>query len=308
MDTIKCNPAIEMLLHQANMELGRRFGSEVIFLKAPMRPPVDDQIKDEIEELKEDEAKEIRSSRKKNQAPKKKLTVIVETNGGYVETVERIVSVFRRHYETVEYIVPNYAYSAGTVLVLSGDELYMDYYSVLGPIDPQIETDEGGSVPGMGYLAKFEELVKQINDKPPGETRAQLNYLIERFDPAKLFTIEQAVEHSKSLLKEWLPKYKFKSWLKKETTGDDVTDKDRQDRADQIASVLGDAKRWHSHGRGVGMKELLSEEIKLKIVNYGNDVALYRNISHYYGLYTDYLQKNGIEGALHSKRALRRLV
>jgi Serine dehydrogenase proteinase len=307
MDTIKCNHAIEMMLNDANRALADRFQSEVIFLKAPMRPPVDNAVRDEIEELKQDEANEIRVSRKKNRDIKKKLTVIVETNGGYVETVERIVGVFRRHYETVEYIVPNYAYSAGTILVLSGDELYMDYYSVLGPIDPQIEMDEGGSVPGMGYLAKFEELVKQINERPAEETRAQLNYLIERFDPAKLFTIEQAIEHSKSLLKEWLPRYKFKSWTKKETTGTDVTDQDRQERADQIASVLGDAKRWHSHGRGVGMKELLSEEIKLKIINYGDDVNLYRNISHYYGLYTDYLQKCGFEGALHSNRGLRRL-
>jgi ClpP class serine protease len=55
--------------------------------------------------------------------------------------VERIVSVFRKHYDIVEYVVPNYAYSASTILVLSGDEIYLDYYSVLGPIDPQMEDE-----------------------------------------------------------------------------------------------------------------------------------------------------------------------
>ncbi len=48
-----------------------------------------------------------------------------------------MVSVMRKHYKEVSFIVPSHAYSAGTVLVLSGDKIYMDYYSVLGPIDPQ---------------------------------------------------------------------------------------------------------------------------------------------------------------------------
>lgn len=298
MDTIKCNSAIEMFLREHNQAIAKIFDSDVIFLKAPMRQPIDDAVKDEIEEIKIEKK------------PKERLTVLVETTGGYVETVERIVSVFRQHYKTVEYIVPNYAYSAGTILVLSGDELHMNYYSVLGPIDPQIGSDDGNhNVPGMGYLAKFEELLSQINDttKSTDETRAQLAYLIKKFDPAILFTIEQAIEHSKSLLKEWLPRYKFKHWLTKETTGAPVTDADRQQRADEIATILGDAKRWHSHGRGVGIKELESEEIKLKVKNYSDDPALYRNLSSYYGLLVDYMGKNGYRAAIHTKRGMRRL-
>lgn len=65
------------------------------------------------------------------------LIVVLETVGGYIETAQRMVSVMRKHYKEVSFIVPSHAYSAGTVLVLSGDKIYMDYYSVLGPIDPQ---------------------------------------------------------------------------------------------------------------------------------------------------------------------------
>lgn len=296
MDTIKCNDVIEHALGGGNNALAKHFKSDVIFLKAPLRQPVDDAVKDEIEELK----------RLKN--PSKRLTVLVETTGGYVETVERIVSVFRRNYDIVEYIVPNYAYSAGTILVLSGDEIYMDYYSVLGPIDPQMESETGYLLPGLGYLAKFEELVSVINAASnPAAARAEMAYLINKFEPARLFSIEQAIEHSKVLIKEWLPKYKFKNWKVKETSGDPVEDKDREDRADHIAAVLGDAKKWHSHGRGVGIKELESDDIKLKIVNYSDDKDLYGNISHYYGLFVDYLSKRGFEGAIHSKRGVRRL-
>jgi Serine dehydrogenase proteinase len=297
MDTIKCNDAIEMILEQANSELSEHFASEVIFLKASLEPPIDDFVKDEIEELRQ----------QKN--ARNKLTVFVETDGGFVETVERIVSVFRKHYDVVEYVIPNFAYSAGTILVLSGDELYMDYYSVLGPIDPQIDMGEEGSVPGMGYLAKFKELLAEINDpgREPEETRGQLAYLIKRFDPAILFTIEQAIEHSKSLLRAWLPKYKFKSWAVKETSGEPVTPADRQQRADDIATILGNAGHWHSHGRGIGIKDLESDLIKLKVVNYGDDKALNGNISHYYGLLIDYMRKNGHKSILHSSRGLRKL-
>jgi hypothetical protein len=298
MDTIKCNSAIEMFLSQSNQTIAKHFDSDVVFLKAPMQQGVDDAVKHEIEELKV-----LRNS-------KDKLTVILETNGGYIETVERIANTFRNHYTVVDYIIPNYAYSAGTILVLSGDEIYMDYYSILGPIDPQVTLDDSdNSAPGMGYLAKFQEYLAKINDpaNPPDTTRAELAYLIKRFDPAMLFIIEQSVEHSKQLLREWLPKYKFKTWTVKETSGAPVTDADRQQRADEIATVLGDAKRWHSHGRGVGLKELESEEIKLKVVNYGKNVTLNRNISNYYGLLIDYMGKNRYGGALHSRRGMRRL-
>jgi len=284
------------MLFQGNLQLAKLFKADVIVLKSALRPPVDDAIKDEIEELK---------TRKSS---KDKLVVILETNGGFVETVERIVSVFRRHYDTVEFVVPNYAYSAGTILVMSGDEIHMDYYSVLGPIDPQVESGDG-YVPGMGYLAKFEELKAIINDpaKPPDTTRAELNYLVGKFDPAKLFWIEQSIEHSKQLLREWLPKYKFKSWTIKETSGGPVTAQDREQRADAIATCLGDAKTWHSHGRGVTIRELAGDAIKLKINNYADDAKLYSAISHYYGLVIDYMRKRGMTAALHSARTLRSL-
>jgi hypothetical protein len=296
MDTIKCNFIIETTLNSANDSIAKKLQADVIMIKAPMRPPVDDEIRDEIDELKR-----LKES-------KDKLVVILKTSGGFIETVERIVGVFRKGYKTVEFYVPNYAYSAGTVLVLSGDEIHMDDYSVLGPIDPQFES-EGQYLPGMGYLAKFQELCEKINDpkNDPAKTRAELAFLINKFDPAKLFWIEQSTEHSKELLRQWLPKHKFKAWTKKEKSGAKVTDKDRQERADQIAEVLGNANRWHSHGRGITIRELESEEIKLKINNYSADPKLHRNLSHYYGLFIDYLFKRGFGGALHSSRTLRRL-
>ncbi len=70
-----------------------------------------------------------------------RLLVILETSGGYVEVGQRIADLFRHHYTVVDFLVPNYAMSAGTVLVMSGDSILMDYYSVLGPVDPQVQNE-----------------------------------------------------------------------------------------------------------------------------------------------------------------------
>lgn len=300
MDTISADGLVEVVLADANAKLGRQLQADVMILKAPMQPPVDDLVRIEIEGIKE------RSGKIKD-----RLVVLVETDGGFVETVERIVSVFRRHYSIVEFIVPNYAYSAGTLLVLSGDEIYMDYYSVLGPIDPQYPSDDGGYVPGMGYLAKFKELMDRVNNPPDGDEtkiRAELAFLIKKFDPAKLFDIEQSIDHAKSLLRDWLPRYKFKDWNETTTNNNVVSSDYKALRAEEIANTLGDATRWHSHGRGISIRELVSEEIKLKIANFGEEPKLNEAVRHYHGLFVDYLAKRGMRAAVHTVRGIRRVI
>ncbi len=209
------------------------------------------------------------------------------------------------------FIVPNYAYSAGTALVLSGDEIYMDYYAVLGPIDPQMESENDRFVSGIGYLAKFEELTKTINAaSSPDKVRAELAYLLKKFDPAELFDLEQARRHSEDLLEEWLSKHKFRHWQIRETSKTPVTDSDRRVRAKEVAQILGNPERWHSHGRGIGIRELAGEDVKLKITDFGLDDNLDSLIRVYYGLFMDYCKRLSISGpgnvVLHCQAGIRR--
>jgi hypothetical protein len=285
------------MLKDHNKKLSEKFSADVISIKSSIHLGFDGSVRDVIEELVESRAN-----------PTDNLSVLIETGGGYIEVVERIYGVFRKHYKKVDFIVPNYSYSAGTVLVLSGDDIYMDYYSVLGPIDPQIQNEDGKSVPGLGYLAKFDELVSKINkDKSGDSTRAELAYLVKKFDPATLFLLEQAKNHSRSLLIDWLSKHKFKDWQKTDGRGEKVTDNMRRERAQSIADILGNAERWHSHGRGIGLKELTSEEIKLKIIDFGTDAGLSALIRGYYDLFIDFCHKTGARSAIHTERGLRRI-
>ncbi len=290
MREINSDDVIQKLISEKSKALEGQLDGEVIMIRAPMAPEVDDLVRREVEGLV---ARHDCHSR---------LIVVLETNGGSVEVVERIHDVFREHFKEIYFIIPNFAYSAGTVLTLSGDEIYMDYYSVLGPIDPQIRTRDGRQVPALGYLEKYKELIKKSEE---GEiTPAEMEFLVRKFDPAELFAVEQARKHSETLICDWLPKYKFKDWNHRDTSGDEVTADYRKKRATEIADLLGNPKEWNTHGRGIPLRTLCSEKIKLKIKNFGEDEELNTAIREYYDLFIDYCTKRGADFAIHTKRRL----
>lgn len=245
--------------------------------------PIDDLIKEAIESKKD---------------KKSKLIFILETQGGYIEVAKRIAEVTRHYYQTVEFIVPNYAMSAGTILVMSGDTIYMNYYSVLGPIDPQIDRPSvKGLVPALGYLIQYERLIEK--SRKGKLTTAEMVFLTEKFDPAELYRFEQERELSISLLKEWLVKYKFKNWATTSGRRKNVTPKMKASRAAEIARKLNDTDRWHSHSCGITM-EILVRDIKLKIEDFGQDNEFDSEIKHYYKLISDYAQRRGHDIVLHA--------
>ena len=116
-------------------------------------------------------------------------------------------------------MVPDYAMSAGTVLVMSGDEIWMDYFSTLGPIDPQLERRDGreGFIPALGYLEKYNDFVEK--SRRGTLTSAEAAYFIQNFDAGDLYSYEQAKKLSIDLLKKWLARYKFKNWKRTERRG-----------------------------------------------------------------------------------------
>src|SRR5262245_54819258 len=142
---------VEAHLDELARHLEKVLDADILAFMSPIEYGADDAIRDAIEG---------------RATKRKKIGVVLETPGGIIEVVARIAHTIRYHYpDHVSIIVPNYAMSAGTVLAMAGDAIYMDYYSVLGPIDPQVERTlpdgEKGLVPALGYLAKYEELVQK---------------------------------------------------------------------------------------------------------------------------------------------------
>lgn len=232
----------------------------------------------------------------------KKLLFMLTTTGGSATEVARIVNVLRKFYDDVSFVVPDYAYSAGTILCMSGNEIYMDYFSVLGPIDPQIQRQDGSFIPAQGYLDKVSEFISKSQQGTLSD--AEL-VMLSKIDLADLRMYEQARELTIDLLKRWLVEYKFRTWTEHRTNktkkGNTVTYEEKQARAEEIAERLSDSNLWKTHARGLDIN-ILRKELRLDIEDYGEDRDLAMKIRSYFGLLVDYIQKNRIPAFVHTRR------
>lgn len=278
---------IKNLLDEKLKALEERLTADVLWFYGPIQEGSELLFLRLIEQLAEDEGK------------KDVLYVILTTPGGSAVAVERCVNIVRHHYVEVNFIVPDYAYSAGTIFCMSGDKIFMDYYSVLGPIDPQVLSREGKLVPALGYLDKINELIQKSHDG----TLSQAEFiLLKEFDLAELRAYEQAKELTIDQLKKWLVQYKFKNW-NRHKNGKDVTDDEKLERAEEIADKLSNSNLWKFHGRPINMK-IMEDELKLKIEDFDLDKELGRLIRSHHHLAMDYIRKNGFPYFVHTRRFL----
>ncbi|WP_397580490.1 ATP-dependent Clp protease proteolytic subunit [Sphingorhabdus sp.] len=223
-----------------------------------------------------------------NRDRREAIGICLTTPGGEVEAVEKMVEIVRHHYPQVYAIVPRTAMSAGTILCMACDRIWMDYSSSLGPIDPQVpDRDEKFLVPALGYLDKVSELIAK---SAAGVISPAEFAILQAQDLAMIRFYEQAKELSVSLLKEWLTRYKFKDWDIHRTTnpGAPVTEAEKDARAIEIAELLSNNNHWHSHGRMIGM-ETLRSKLRLHIDDFGQTEELRTAIRRYSDTLTDYL-------------------
>lgn len=235
---------------------------------------------------------------------KDRVIIFLQTPGGSVETVEKMVQIVRHHYDSVYFVVPDAAMSAGTIFCMSGDKVYMDYSSSLGPIDPQVLVNHGQGeqyVPALGYLDQVERFIeKSLGGKlSPAEFA-----ILQNQDLALLRRYEQARDLSIDLLKSWLVTYKFSNWTVHRTdpgkVGNAVTPAEKEARAEEIAIKLGNNKKWHSHGIMIGV-ETLKADLKLEIEDYSADKNLQKLIRVYNDLLSEYVRQEQYSFFLHNK-------
>ena len=264
------------------VDIGNKLNAEVVTIVSPIIPGLEFRLRTAIENLPHDSTS---------------VVVILDTPGGVVEVVERMVTALRSVYEDMTVIVPDRAMSAGTILALSADRIMMDHLSCLGPIDPQIERD-GKLVPALSYLNQFERL----NAKAANGALTTAEYaLLNKLDLGELYQFEQARELSIDLLIRWLTQYKFKNWTRTETQQLEVTEEMKADRAREIAALLNDPEKWHSHGRAIDMETLRGDEVKLKIDSFEDDADLYHLIRAYFELLRDYMNREENISFVHTK-------
>lgn len=93
----------------------------------------------------------------------KDVDVLVVTPGGSGEQVAHFVNHLRSRFDTVEFLLPAEAMSAGTLWVLSGDKIWMTSSSYIGPIDPQVRSKDGQLQPAQSILHLLEVIREEGN-------------------------------------------------------------------------------------------------------------------------------------------------
>ncbi len=186
----------------------------------------------------------------------KAIDVLINSPGGMAEAAERIVHLLRARFDSVRFIIPHTAFSAATMLAMSGDELVLDDTSALGPIDPQIivrdpQTGQQAAVPTQAITQGFENAKAAVKDDP--DTLGVYLPLLSKLDLHLFEICKNAEELSASLVRAWLKNYLLKG------------EPDAEARAAEITNYLSSQKDRLSHGRPITIA-VIKDELKIRAV------------------------------------------
>ena len=198
------------------------------------------------------------------------LDFYIETPGGSGEAAEEIGRFIREKFKNIVFVISGESKSAGTILALSGDEIFMTKTGSLGPIDAQLRI---GRTVGSAY-----DYMEWVQEK---RAEAQKNGMLNPFDatmvaqisPSELRGVYNSLEFAKDIVKEWIAKYKFKDWIVTETRKKPVTDEMKRERADEIAKELTNHSKWRTHGRSLKIEDLENIGLRIKRLDDDSDLA-----------------------------------
>lgn len=193
------------------------------------------------------------------------LDVLVHSPGGYPDAAESIVQQLRGRYTSIRFIVPSFAKSAATMLVMSGDQILMDRDAELGPIDPQMRTQSGVS-PAVAVIEQFKKIQDEVR-KDPSRLSAWMPILAQ-LGPSLLVDCEHAIELAKNLVRNWVRDYMLRG------------DPEGPAKSARVAEFLSDHGAFKSHARPVKASDL--KPLGVKIEDLLEKDALGRAVSELY--------------------------
>ncbi len=200
----------------------------------------------------------------------KKLDIYLETPGGSGEATEEIVRWLRKKYQTINFIIAGEAKSAGTLMAMSGDEIYMTETGSLGPIDAQVMLGRM-TISAHDYKEWIESKRKEAaktNKLNPVDIA-----ILSQITPGEISGIENSLYFAQDLVEKWLVTYKFKEWNITETSKKTVTEEMKKARAKEIARELTNHTKWRSHGRSLKLEDLTNIGLKINKIEDDNTIC-----------------------------------
>ncbi len=177
-----------------------------------------------------------------NVPPNVDVDLLLHTGGGSVDAAEKIIRLTRSRIGQAAFriIVPDFAKSAGTVMVLGADSVVMSDTSELGPIDPQIFLP-GGWRSVQNYLDAYDAYAEELQNDP-NNLAAQI--MLGKIDPATIKLCEAARHRARQSAESLLRSGMFRP------------DSIRPDgNWSATASELLDTTRWLSHSQMISWED-----------------------------------------------------
>ena len=198
----------------------------------------------------------------------KGLLLVLHTPGGMGEAAQTIVDFLRSKFSDIDFIVPTYAMSAGTMIALGCDGIIMGRQSQLGPTDPQLIV---GNRPFSAHsiVEQFEEAKGEIAGNPV--LAHAWAPVLRSFGPALLQEARKSIAYGQTLVQDWLQKYMFSGRP------------DPAGLASSVAAHFGD-DRHGSHGRRIDRDEARQQQ--LEIIDLEDDQILQEEVLTLYHLST----------------------
>ncbi len=187
------------------------------------------------------------------ESPHERIDFYVETPGGSGEAAEEIARFLHKQFKEVNFVVAGEAKSAGTILVLSGDNISMSETGSLGPIDAQVPIGRS-MVSAYDYKTWIDD--KRAEAAKNGKLNPFDAIMVAQISPGEVYGVVNSLDFAKILVQDWLVKYKFKNWTVTETRQLPVTPQMKKDKAKYIADYLCKHTDWKTHARSLKIEDL----------------------------------------------------
>ncbi|MEY2426447.1 MAG: hypothetical protein QOI61_2019 [Actinomycetota bacterium] len=183
-----------------------------------------------------------------NVDPSRPLDLLLHTGGGDIDAAEKLITMVRTHLgkSRLRIVVPDFAKSAGTLMVLGADAVVMSDTSELGAIDPQVFIPDGNghhaARPIQSYLDAYEKHTAALK-KEPGNVAAQI--MLGQLDPAMIERFYKVKERARKFAENQLKQGMFFH-----TNGN----------WSRTVSELLDTTRWQSHSQMISWQDAKDEK------------------------------------------------
>lgn len=174
-----------------------------------------------------------------NVQPEENVDLLLHTGGGDVDAAEKLTALVQATVgnSQLRVIIPDFAKSAGTLMILGADAFIMSDTSELGTIDPQIWSNDGrGNVichSVLSYLDAYKTHSDALRGNPEDPV-ARL--MLSKLEPTTLRHYEAIRDRARSFSEGQL-KRKGRNFS-------------------QITSALMDIGRWPSHGQMIKWQDV----------------------------------------------------